>query len=66
MHRYNPKADCKSVRIDNGRLEQIVLRAITTQCALLDAKVRSIEKKAIQQKPRSRYFGTKVNRYISK
>lgn len=50
MHRYNPKADCKSVRIDNGRLEQIVLRAITTQCALLDAKVRSIEKESCSAK----------------
>lgn len=50
MHRYNPKADCKSVRIDNGRLEQIVLRAITTQCALLDAKVQSIEKESYSAK----------------
>ena len=50
MHRYNPKADCKSVRIDNGRLEQIVLRAIKTQCALLDAKVRSIEKESYSAK----------------
>ena len=39
MHRYNPKTDCKSVRINNNQLEQIVLRAISMQCRLLDAKV---------------------------
>ena len=46
MHRYNPKTDCKSVRIDNDRLEQIVLRAVTKQCSLLDAKIQSVKKES--------------------
>ena len=46
MHRYNPKTDCKNVRIDNERLERIVFRAITTQCCLLDAKIQSIMKES--------------------
>lgn len=43
MHRYAPDTDCKNVRIENDRLEQIVLHAITVQCKLLDAKIQSIK-----------------------
>ena len=43
MHRYAPNTDCKNVRIENDRLEQIVLHAITVQCKLLDAKIQSIK-----------------------
>ena len=50
MHRYNPKTDCKSVRIDNDQLEQIVLRAISMQCRLLDAKVQSIKRESYSAK----------------
>lgn len=50
MHRYNPKTDCKSVRIDNNQLEQIVLRAISMQCRLLDAKVQSIKRESYSAK----------------
>jgi len=46
MHRYEPKTQCKDVVIDNDQLEQIVLRAITTQCRLLDAKIQSIKKES--------------------
>lgn len=46
MHRYEPKTQCKDVVIDNDHLEQIVLRAITTQCRLLDAKIQSIKKES--------------------
>ena len=46
MHRYEPKTQCKDVAIDNDHLEQIVLRAITTQCRLLDAKIQSIKKES--------------------
>ena len=46
MHRYNPKTDCKSVRIDNDQLEQIALRAILTQCSLLEAKVQIIKRES--------------------
>lgn len=41
MRRYEAKEECRNVRIENDRLEQIVLRAITTQCRLLDAKLRA-------------------------
>ena len=50
MHRYNPKTDCKSVRIDNNQLEQIVLRAISMQCRLLDAKVQPIKRESYSAK----------------
>ena len=43
MHRYAPNTDSKNVRIENDRLEQIVLHAITVQCKLLDAKIQSIK-----------------------
>ena len=50
MHRYNPKTDCKSVRIDNDQLEQIALRAILTQCSLLEAKVQTIKRESCSAK----------------
>ena len=50
MHRYHPKTDCKSVRIDNDQLEQIVLRAISIQCRLLDVKVQSIKRESYSAK----------------
>ena len=50
MHRYNPKTDCKSVRINNDQLEQIALRAIATQCSLLDAKVQTIKRESSSAK----------------
>ena len=50
MHRYNPKTDCKSVRIDNDQLERIVLRAISMQCRLLDAKIQSIKTESCSAK----------------
>ena len=42
MHRYVPDKDCRNVRIDDAKLTQIVLNAITVQCRLLDGKIRSI------------------------
>lgn len=50
MHRYTSKTDCKNVRIDEKRLTQIVLNAITTQCKLLDAKIERIRQDSFLSK----------------
>ena len=50
MHRYTSKTDCKNVRIDEKRLAQIVLNAITMQCKLLDAKIERIRQDNLSAK----------------
>lgn len=42
-HRYDPESRCKDVRINEQKLTQIVLRAITTQCRLLDEKIQRVK-----------------------
>ncbi len=42
-HRYAPESRCKDVRINEEKLTQIVLRAITTQCRLLDEKIQRVK-----------------------
>lgn len=52
-HRYRPDSDCKKVRFSEEKLKEIVLRAITTQCALLDVKVKKIRKESKSAKSES-------------
>ncbi len=41
--RYAPESRCKDVRISEEKLTQIVLRAIATQCRLLDEKIQRVK-----------------------
>mgnify|MGYP000061838533 CR=1 FL=1 len=41
-HRYYPDSDCKKVRFPEEKLKKIVLRAIITQCRLMDVKIKQI------------------------
>lgn len=41
--RYAPESRCKDVRINEEKLTQIVLRAITMQCRLLDEKIQRVK-----------------------
>lgn len=38
--RYNPDCGCKDVRINEARVLAVLLRAIQTQCQLIDAKIK--------------------------
>lgn len=38
--RYLPQSGCASIRVDETKLSEIVLRAIGSQCALLDARIK--------------------------
>lgn len=49
--RYAPDAPCKDVRIEEKYLADILLRAVQSQCALADAKVRLA--KTVQRDARS-------------
>lgn len=42
--RYAPGSDCEKVHIDEGRLSEIVLRAIQSQCGIVDMKVERAKK----------------------
>ncbi len=53
--RYAPDAPCKDVRIEEKYLADILLRAVQSQCALMDAKVRLA--KAVQRDTRSQREG---------
>ena len=44
-HRYYPDSDCKKVRFPEEKLKEIVLRAIITQCRLMDVKIKQIREK---------------------
>lgn len=52
-HRYRPDSDCKKVRFSEEKLKEIVLRAITTQCTLLDVKVKKNRKESKNAKSES-------------
>lgn len=49
-HRYVPDSECQNVRISEEVLTRIVLRAITTQCQLLDEKIKQVKKQSHQAK----------------
>lgn len=38
--RYLPQSGCASIRVDETKLSEIVLRAIESQCAMLDARIK--------------------------
>ena len=40
--RYRPDSDCSRVRIDEGQLRTVLLRAIQNQCSLIDAKMKRV------------------------
>lgn len=45
-HRYTDATDCSKIKINESVLTNIVLRAITMQCRLLDEKISSMQKES--------------------
>ena len=43
-HRYTDNTDCGKVVVNDAELEQIVVRAVNTQCELLDIKISQLKK----------------------
>lgn len=61
MHRYNPGTDCRNARIEEERLTKIVLNAITTQCRLLDAKIKKIKQESYSVKSSDQILRNECN-----
>lgn len=52
--RYLPQSGCASVRVDETKLSEIVLHAIESQCALLDARIMQSRRERIKHESERR------------
>ena len=64
--RYTTETDCKNVKIEESALKNIILRAVTMQCKMLDIRLTKIKKESSSVGSDEYFLKKEISSYRSK
>lgn len=64
--RYQTELECNQIRVNDQRMQEIILRAIVTQCRLLDAKIQKVSGTDGVEKSRKQLLEKEYRQYHRK